>query len=75
MIPATDLFGPMTEFAALRAAALRAARGHRASAEAASFLCELEGNVLELQRRLRGGSWTPAAMRRFSIRDPKPRQI
>ena len=64
-----------TEFGALRQAALKAARGHRRKLETAAFLCDLETEVLRLQRELRSGTYRPGAFRSFRIRDPKPRII
>ncbi len=68
-------FDEATEFWALRTAARRAARGGRSSAGTASFLCELETEVLTLQRELRSGSYQPGAFHVFPIREPKPRLI
>ncbi len=64
-----------TSFAALRAAARRAARGHRQKSDAAAFLVDLEPQVLQLQRELRDGSYRPGPFVTFPIRDPKPRLI
>ncbi len=68
------VWSEVRDFGALRAAARRAARGARAPA-ARAFLCELEGEVLALQRALDADAWTPGPMRTFRIRDPKPRTI
>jgi len=62
-------------FTALRAAALRAARGHRGDPAAADFLSDLERRCLELERNLDGRAWRPAPARAFRITDPKPRLI
>ena len=62
-------------FQALRQAALRAARGHRADPGAATFLADLERRCLDLERRLAAGAWEPAPGRSFRIVDPKPRTI
>ncbi len=64
-----------SSFAALRAAAKKAARGHRKKPETAAFLCELEAEVMRLQRELRAGTYRPGPFRTFRIRDPKPRTI
>jgi RNA-directed DNA polymerase len=70
------LFEQVTDFGALRAAARRAAmRGIWRSRGAATFLAELEGNVLALRGRLVDGTWRPGPATRFAIRDPKPRLI
>ncbi|HMV68921.1 MAG TPA: RNA-dependent DNA polymerase, partial [Myxococcota bacterium] len=65
----------LASFHALRAAALRAARGHRRRREVAAFLADLERHVLALQRELLSGAWVPGEPRVFRIRDPKPRVI
>ena len=62
-------------FQALRQAALRAARGHRADPGAAAFLADLERRCLDLERRLAAGAWEPEPGRTFRIADPKPRTI
>ena len=69
------LFENATDFWTLRASARLAARGCRDSVDAARFLAELEVEVLRLQRELRGGCYAPGPLRRFSIREPKPRSI
>ena len=64
-----------SDFHTLRRSALRAARGHRRKPQTAAFLCELEAEVITLQRELRSGSYRPGAFATFRIRDPKPRTI
>ncbi len=71
----TGVFARMTEFHALRAAALRASRGLRTRRAPASFLSDLERNVVALRASLLDDSWRPGPMRTFRIRDPKPRTI
>lgn len=73
--PLIDVLERMSSFGALRAASLRAARRLRARPSTGLWLSELEQNVLKLQRELRSGEWRPGALRRFLIRDPKPRTI
>jgi hypothetical protein len=68
-------FDAATDFWALRAAALRASRGVSRSAGCAAFLCELEREILQLQRELREGRYEPGPFHTFPIRDPKPRVI
>ncbi|GDX78529.1 hypothetical protein LBMAG42_03400 [Deltaproteobacteria bacterium] len=68
-------FDRMASFGALRAAALRAARGHGASREVAAFLADLESEVLIMERELLAGTWMPRAHTTFRIREPKPRTI
>ena len=69
------LFEKVTDFHALSAAARRAARGKGESRPAASFLFNLEGEILSLQRELLDGSYRPRPYRTFYISDPKPRTI
>lgn len=68
-------FDEVTAFFTLRRAARRAARGSRGSPGAAAFLCELEAEVLALQRELRAGAYEPGPFTTFPIREPKPRLI
>lgn len=68
-------FDAATDFWALRAAAGRAARGVSRSEGCAAFLCELEREILQLQRELREGLYAPGPFHTFPIRDPKPRVI
>jgi RNA-directed DNA polymerase len=68
-------FDEVTAFFSLRRAARRAARGSRGSPGAAAFLCELEAEVLALQRELRAGAYEPGPFTTFPIREPKPRLI
>lgn len=68
-------FEEMTDFLSLRAAALRAVRGERHKPSVATFLMDLEPELFALERELRDGSWRPRPLRRFAIRDPKPRVI
>lgn len=73
MIPPS--FDCVAAFAPLRRAALRAARGHRTGRGVASFLANLEPEVLALERELLAGTWTPRPLTTFHIREPKPRII
>lgn len=68
-------FSRVAEFQALVAAARSAARGHRSSRDVASFLLDLEPQVLELERELLLGLYRPRPFRTFAILDPKPRTI
>ncbi len=68
-------FDTATDFWTLRAAARKAARGCGRSPGAVAFVAELESEVLQLQRELRSGTYTPGAFHTFPIRDPKPRVI
>jgi RNA-directed DNA polymerase len=71
----TGVFARATTFEALRAAAVRAARGLRRRRDVARWLADLERHVLALQGALHDGSWRPGPLRTFRIRDPKPRTI
>ena len=64
-----------TSFRELYAATRRAARGKRRRASVARTLFYLEPTVLELQRRLRAGTWTPGASTNHVIHDGKTRTI
>lgn len=68
-------FERVAAFGPLRRAALRAARGHRTGHGVASFLADLEREVLALERELLAGTWTPRPLTTFQIREPKPRII
>ncbi len=68
-------FDRVAAFAPLRRAALRAARGHRTGRGVASFLANLEPEILALERELRVGTWSPRPLTTFHIREPKPRII
>jgi retron-type reverse transcriptase len=56
-------------------AARRARKGKRAKAACAAFEFQMEGKVLELQKRLLDGSYTFGPYQEFRIEDPKPRKI
>jgi len=72
---AEPTFERVANFAALVAAANRAARGHRRSLEVAEFMLNLEPEVFRIERELRAGTYGPRPYRTFAIRDPKPRLI
>jgi retron-type reverse transcriptase len=65
----------MCSFAAILAAARRAARGKKRRPEVARFLWNLEAEVIALQAELSTGVWRPGPSRRFVIHDPKEREI
>ena len=69
------LFPNIASFAALEAAAQRAARGKRRKPGVAAFLARLEHEVLRLERELLTGTWRPGRYVEISIRDPKPRTV
>ncbi len=68
-------FARMATFPVLVEAARRASRSHRRTREVASFLLDLEPEVLALERELVSGVYRPRPFRTFTIRDPKPRTI
>ena len=72
---AGGLWPTIVAFENLRTSALRAARGKRRVAGAASFLADLELRVLRLQRELEAGTWRPGRAFTFTIHDPKTRTI
>ena len=72
---AGDLFDGVADFGTLIRAARRAALGKKDRPEVASFLTDLEHEVLRLQRELLEGSYRPGPYRTFRVRDPKPRTI
>ncbi|MEM7201644.1 MAG: reverse transcriptase/maturase family protein [Planctomycetota bacterium] len=72
---AGGLWPHVASFAALTAAARRAARGQRRSRGAATLLDALEPECLRLERELQADGWRPGPTHRFVIHDPKPREI
>ena len=70
-----DLFGGIASFAALRAAAVRAAAGKRSKPGAAAFLANLETEVLRLERELESGRYRPGRYTKIEIFDPKHRVV
>ncbi|MDX2158725.1 MAG: RNA-directed DNA polymerase [Hyphomicrobiaceae bacterium] len=70
-----DLFGRIASFSALREAARRAARGKRRKPGAASFLSNLEAELLTLERQLLDGSYRPGHYVAFEVNDPKKRIV
>ena len=73
--PVDGLFPGIASFAALEAAAQRAARGKRRKPGVAAFLAHLEPEVLRLERVLLSGAWRPGRYVEIAIRDPKPRRV
>lgn len=68
----------LTEIADLHglgAAFHAAARGRRDRPEVQAFAADLDRNLAQLREEVMAGAWTPGPMRRFNIRDPKPRVI
>ena len=65
----------MCSFVALRKAARKSIRHIVITEKIATFLCDLDMNLLVLRNALLNGSWQPKPMHVFEIRDPKPRLI
>ena len=72
---ADALFSGIASFAALEAAARRAAQGKRRKPGVAAFLARLEREALCLERELLAGTWRPGRYVEISVRDPKPRKV
>ena len=72
---ARHLFDAIASFAALRSAALRAAKGKRAKPGAAAFLANLETEVLRLERELGSDRYRPGRYKTIEIFDPKHRMV
>lgn len=72
---ADGLFSGIASFAALEAAAQRAACGKRRKPGVAAFLARLEREVLRLERELIEGAWRPGRYVEIAVRDPKPRTV
>ena len=70
-----NLFGRFANFQALHAAARRAARGKRKKPGAASFLANLERELLRLESELRDGNYRPGRYVAFEVSDPKRRIV
>jgi RNA-directed DNA polymerase len=69
------LFDRIASFQALHDAARRAVKGKRKKPGAASFFANLEGELLALERQLRGGEYRPGRYKAFEINDPKKRIV
>ena len=72
---ADALFSGIASFAALEAAARRAAQGKRRKPGVAAFLARLERELLRLERDLLAGTWRPGRYVEIDVRDPKPRTV
>ena len=59
----------------LEAALWQAARGKRARPDVAAFLADAQPGLNRLRAALQGGRLPDGSLRRFAIRDPKPRII
>ena len=70
-----NLFDEIASFVPLAQAAVRAATGKRSKPAAAAFLANLETEVLQLERELRGGRYRPGRYRKIEIFEPKHRIV
>jgi hypothetical protein len=70
-LPPAQVYGP----AALHRALRRAARGHRDCPDVARWLLEAGPRLCALSAALLGEQWRPGPLRRFEIREPKPRVV
>lgn len=71
----SDLFGGITSFAALRAAARKAVRGKRKKPGASAFMANFEREILRLERELQEGNYRPGRYVEILVRDPKERLV
>lgn len=70
-----DLYDDIASFPSLMVAAGRAIKGKRSKAGAASFMANLEPEVLRLERELQGNTYHPGRYKVIYVRDPKPRMV
>jgi RNA-directed DNA polymerase len=70
-----QLYHAVTSFENLFRAYRNASRGKRRQPQVADFEVDLEGNLLRLQKELRGRSYRPGPHRSFYIHDPKRRLV
>jgi RNA-directed DNA polymerase len=69
------LFDQVCSFAALRNAALNAAKGKKKKPRVAAFIRNLENEVIALENELLTRTYCPRPYRTFNIHDPKERMI
>ena len=69
------LFDAIANFPALIAAARRAVKGKRGKPGAASFLANLETEILRLERELKNGTYRPGRYTVIHVRHPRPRMV
>jgi len=69
------LWPQLVSFENLLQAAHGAARGKRSRPDVATFLLDLEPEVLRLKRELESGTYTPGPYRTFLVQEAKPRLI
>ncbi len=71
----SNLSKDIFSFQALLRAANKAAKGKRRKPGVAAFVCNLEKEVLRLERDLRERRYKPGRYHIIDIRDPKPRRV
>jgi RNA-directed DNA polymerase len=69
------LFPHFVSFENLLLAYRKARRGSGNTPQAQAFCFHLEGELLQIQRELMGGTYQPGAFHYFQLRDPKARTI
>ena len=72
---AGNLFEMVTSFTNIYEAVFKAAKGKKDRREVASFLMDLEKEILLLQKELVSARYVPGPLRTFEIKDPKRRTI
>lgn len=70
-----NLFAGVVEFGNLEAAYMAARKGKRGRREVAEYAVNLEENLINLQNHLLWKTWRPGLARRFTIYEPKRRDI
>jgi RNA-directed DNA polymerase len=68
-------FDQIRSFSALLRASSKAIAGKRKKAGPASFLCNLEGNIIEISEQLSAGVWQSSGYTRIKITKPKTRAV
>ena len=71
----TDLFGSIASFAALRVAAVTAAKCKRSKPGVAAFMVNLETRLFALERALQSGRWRSGAYTEMVVKSPKRRMV
>lgn len=70
-----NLFDWISNFAALRTAALKAIKGKRKKPGASAFMANFERELLRLECELRDGLYRPGRYVEIVIREPKKRVV
>jgi RNA-directed DNA polymerase len=69
------LYEQVCDFGNLYKAFKKASKGKRGQPEVVAFELELEPNLIDIQDRLRAGTWRPGPYRSFHVAEPKARLI